>query len=128
MKKYILIVLYIILMIAGLVFMKVGQNTGAVSIENGNLTATTDYVIKARDYMVKRDTQKLIRGHKRIMEIHYIMKFRISAEHMNQIDKCPSCGNTITNNTSSVCPFCRSKLFVEHKKWVLTEKTCIGQK
>lgn len=98
------------------------------SIENGNLTATTDYVIKARDYIVKRGTDKPIRGNKKLLEIHYEMKFRISADHMNQIDKCPSCGNVITNNTSNTCPFCRSKLFVEHKKWVLTEKKCIGQK
>ena len=62
------------------------------------------------------------------MEINNVMKYRVSVDHMNQIDKCPSCGNVITNNTSNVCPFCRSTLFVEHKKWVLTEMTCIGQK
>jgi rubrerythrin len=98
------------------------------SIENGNLTVATDYTIKARDYIVKKGTDKVIRGNKRLMEINNVMKYRVSVDHMNQIDKCPSCGNVITNNTSNVCPFCRSTLFVEHKKWVLTEMTCIGQK
>ena len=101
--------------------------TGA-SVENGNLTAVTEYIIKNRDYIVKKGTNKVIRGNKRSMEMHYVTKFRISVDHMNQIDKCPSCGNVITNNTSNVCPFCRSKLFVEHKKWVLTEQTVISQK
>ena len=43
----------------------------------------------------------------------------------HKIDKCPSCGNQITNNTSTVCPYCRTQLFVEPKNWVLTEKNCM---
>ncbi len=109
-------------------FKYVYGNLTDASIENGNLTVTTDYKIKARDYIVRKGTNKLIRGSKSLMEIHYEMKFRISVDHINTIDKCPSCGNVITNNTSNICPFCRSQLFVEHKDWVLTEKTCLGQK
>jgi endogenous inhibitor of DNA gyrase (YacG/DUF329 family) len=99
------------------------------SMQNGNLTVATDYVIKTYDYIADVNTKRLIRGNNRQrMRIHYDMRFRLSLDHMDQIDKCPSCGNVITNNTSNICPFCRSQLFVKHKKWVLTEKTVIKQK
>ncbi len=98
------------------------------SMQNGNLTVATDYVIKTYDYIANYNTKKLVRGNnKQRMRIHYDMRFRLSLDHMNKIDKCPSCGNQITNNTSNVCPYCRSQLFVEPKNWVLTEKTCIHQ-
>lgn len=101
--------------------------TGA-TMQNGNLTVSTDYIIKTYDYIVNANTKQLVRGNNRQrMRIHYSMKFRLSLDHMNKIDKCPSCGNIITNNTSTVCPYCRSQLFVEPKNWVLTEKTCLGQ-
>lgn len=101
--------------------------TGA-SMQNGNLTVTTDYVIKTYDYIADFNTKQLIRGNnKQRMRIHYDMRFRLSLDHMNKIDKCPSCGNQITNNTSTVCPYCRTQLFVEPKNWVLTEKNCINQ-
>ena len=100
----------------------------SASLQNGNLTVSTDYVIKTYDYIANINTKQLIRGNNRQrMRIHYEMKYRLSLEHMNQIDKCPSCGNVITNNTSSVCPYCRSQLFVEPKNWILTEKTCLDQ-
>ena len=98
------------------------------SVQNGNLTVVTDYVIKTYDYIADVNTKRLIRGNNRQrMRIHYDMRFRLSLDHMNKIDKCPSCGNVITNNTSNICPYCRSQLFVEPKNWVLTEKTCINQ-
>ncbi len=98
------------------------------SLQNGNLTITTEYLIKTYDYIVDSKTKRLVRGNKsQRMRIHYKMKFRVALDHMNTIDKCPSCGNPIEHNTSSICPFCRSQLFVEPKNWVLTEKTCLGQ-
>ena len=102
------------------------------NVENGQITVTADYVIKAYDFIAKKGATKvnytIVRGNRRINEIEYIIKFRFSADHMNKVDKCPSCGHQIENNTSSICPFCRSQLFVKHKKWVLTEKTVIKQK
>lgn len=98
------------------------------TMQNGNLTVTTDYIIKTYDYIVNANTKQLVRGNNsQRMRIHYEMKFRLSLNHMGKIDKCPSCGNVITTNTSMICPFCRSQLFVEPKNWVLTEKTCLDQ-
>ncbi len=98
------------------------------TLQNGNLTVSVYYVIKTYDYIADFNTKRLVRGNNRErIRYDYLMKFRISLDHMNNIDKCPSCGNVITNNTSNICPFCRSQLFVEPKNWVLTEKTCLHQ-
>lgn len=96
--------------------------------QNGNMTIVTGYVIEMYDYIIEKDTGKVLRGtSNNKIRVTYEMKFRKTLNKTTELKNCPNCGAEININSSGVCPYCSSKIVVDNTKWVLTEKKTINQ-
>lgn len=97
--------------------------------QNENITITATYVIDFYDYIVDKNTGRVLRGSAGIkMRVIYEMKFRKTLDATKAIDHCPNCGAKIENiNGAGVCEYCGSKVVSENSRWILTDKKITGQ-
>ena len=96
--------------------------------QNDTITITTNYSIEFYDYIIEEQSGKVMRGNSnRKIRSTYEMKFRMSLDESDKVDKCPNCGAPIEMNSSGICQYCGAKLVSENTKWVLTEKKTTNQ-
>lgn len=97
--------------------------------QNDNITITATYVVDFYDYIVDKNTGRVLRGTAGSkIRITYDMKFRKTIDASKVVDHCPNCGAKFENiNGAGVCEYCGSKVVSENAKWILTDKKNIGQ-
>ena len=95
--------------------------------QNNMLEVKTRYVIEFYDYIVNKDTQKVVRGNSnRKIKMVYEFTFIADVEN-NKLDKCPNCGAPIDINSAGICKYCNSKIVDDSKNWVMSKKISLLQ-
>lgn len=95
--------------------------------ENGLLNIITYLRIQMYDYVVDKDN-KTVRGnssHK--IDIEYLITFVKSNQKTSDI-YCPNCGAEVKVSASGKCNYCGAVIVVNAKDYVMSKKTCIGQR
>ena len=97
--------------------------------QNDNVTITATYVVDFYDYIVDKNTGRVLRGSAGSkIRITYDMKYRKTVDASKVVDHCPNCGAKFENiNGAGICEYCGSKVVSENAKWILTDKKNIGQ-
>lgn len=95
--------------------------------QNGNVEVTAKYIIEFYDYIIEKESGKVLRGSKsRKLRMYYDFTF-IMKNTGEKIDKCPNCGAPVDVNASGVCSYCNSKIVGDNTSWVMSKKVCIRQ-
>ena len=100
------------------------KDSKILTIEDSNDKYVITVLLEARymDYLMDIDTGKYISGHNdyRVQENYYLtfIKYK-KASDQGIIKKCPGCGNSLSINTSGVCPYCKTIYDQENHDWVL---------
>ncbi len=85
--------------------------------------------VKCLDYVINEKTNKTVRGSDSTrLDIQYLLTFVKSKTNNNNIEKCPNCGAPVDIVSSATCPYCNSTLVKDASNYVLSKKTCIGQR
>ena len=96
--------------------------------ENNLLNIETYLNVEMYDYVIDKD-EKVIRGsntHK--INIEYLITFVKKSDNKDNIMKCPNCGASVDIVTSAKCEYCGSIIVVDARDFVMSKKTCIGQR
>jgi len=95
--------------------------------QNDNVEVTAKYIIEFYDYIIEKESGKVLRGSKtNKLRMYYDFTF-IMKNTDEKIDKCPNCGAPVEVNASGVCPYCSSKIVGENTSWVMSKKVCTRQ-
>ena len=95
--------------------------------ENDNIEVTTKYVIEFYDYIIEKESGKVLRGSKtHKLRMHYDFTFIVS-DSGEKIENCPNCGAHVDVNSSGKCEYCGAKLVGKNTKWVMSKKICTYQ-
>lgn len=95
--------------------------------QNDNVEVTAKYIIEFYDYIIEKESGKVLRGSKtNKLRMYYDFTF-IMKNTEEKIDKCPNCGAPVEVNASGVCPYCNSKIVGENTSWVMSKKVCTRQ-
>lgn len=95
--------------------------------QNNMLEVKTRYVIEFYDYIVNKDTKKVVRGNSN-RKIKMVYEFTFIADvESTKLDKCPNCGAPIDINSAGVCKYCNSKIVDDSKNWVMSKKISLLQ-
>ena len=85
--------------------------------------------VKCLDYVINEKTNKTVRGSDSTrLDIQYLLTFVKSKSNNNETEKCPNCGAPVDIVSSATCPYCNSTLVKDASNYVLSKKTCIGQR
>ena len=96
--------------------------------EYGILNVETYLNVTMYDYVVDKD-KNVVRGDdKHKIDIKYTITFVRTAEEGEPVTKCPSCGAEIEGVTGGQCEYCRTLIVVDAKNFVMSKKTCVGQR
>ena len=95
------------------------------SITNEIETIEQILIVKCYDYIIKKDTNKIIRGNKNRKKLY---KYKLTFQkNTNITSKCPNCGSVISINTNYKCKYCNSIIINNETIWVLSKKEMIEQ-
>lgn len=101
-----------------------------VTVQNDSIVITTRYVIEFYDYIINKNTGKVVSGNKKQKyRVTYEMKFQKSLSGV-KVDRCPNCGAKLEDdsNGAAICKYCGSKLVFDNMNWVLTDKKVLYQR
>ena len=100
-----------------------------INKSNDIITVNVFLRVKCYDYVINEVTSKVVRGDdKHKLVIDYVLSFVKSSVNNNSEEKCPNCGAPVKINSSSTCPYCDSTLVKDSSDYVMSKKTCVGQK
>ena len=93
--------------------------------ENDLITAFVSLNVVQKDYI--EENGKCVRGDS---NKNNIMNYRLTfVSRLDKDDmKCPSCGNPLEDISSQTCKYCRNKIVLTPKKWVMSKKQVISQR
>lgn len=95
--------------------------------QNDNIEVTTKYIIEFYDYIIEKESGKVLRGSKtNKLRMYYDFVF-VMKNTDEKIDHCPNCGAPVEVNASGICPYCNSKIIGENTSWVMSKKLCTRQ-
>ena len=95
--------------------------------QNDNIEVTTKYIIEFYDYIIEKESGKVLRG-SRTSKLRMYYDFTFVMKNTDEkIDHCPNCGAPVEVNASGVCPYCNSKIVGENTEWVMSKKVCTRQ-
>jgi predicted lipid-binding transport protein (Tim44 family) len=95
--------------------------------QNDNVEVTAKYIIEFYDYIIEKESGKVLRGSKtNKLRMYYDFTF-IMKNTDEKIDHCPNCGAPVEVNASGMCPYCNSKIVGENTSWVMSKKVCTRQ-
>lgn len=96
---------------------------------NGVITINVYLRVKVLDYVKNVKTNKTVRGRDNArLDIEYNLTFIKSETDNKKIENCPNCGAPVDIVSSATCPYCDSKLVKTASDYVMSKKTCIGQR
>lgn len=102
-----------------------------VNVKNNNdINTVVVYLnVKCLDYVVDEKTNNTLRGSDtNRLNIEYLLTFVKDSKNNKEIEKCPNCGAPVDIIGSATCAYCNSVLVKNASKYVLSKKSCIGQK
>ena len=97
-----------------------------ITEESGMVNVTVYLHTAMYDYVVDNN-KKVVRGkdnHK--IDIEYIITFVKSSESSQEV--CPNCGAPFEGVAGGTCDYCGSTIVIGPKEYVMSKKTCIGQR
>lgn len=98
-----------------------------ISSANDLVNVRTYLRVRMYDYVVDEDNN-VVRGTKsKKIDIEYIIDFVKAVDTIKNM-KCPNCGAKIEAVTSGTCKYCKTKIVVPAKEYVMSRKTSIGQR
>lgn len=96
---------------------------------NGVITINVYLRVKVLDYVINVKTNKTVRGRDNArLDIEYNLTFVKSETDNKKIETCPNCGAPVDIVSSATCPYCNSTLVKTASDYVMSKKTCIGQR
>jgi len=108
-------------------FKLITANIYNITEENGLLNISVYLRVEMYDYVVDSD-QKVLRGdNKHKIDIEYEITF-VKTNNEVHVTSCPNCGAKIEAVTSGKCEYCGSVIVVDAKDYVMSKKTCVGQR
>lgn len=109
-------------------FDKINVKITNIRDENGLLNVSAYLRVTMYDYVVD-GSGSVVRGNdKRKIDIEYIVTFVKSSKDEHGDTICPNCGAKIDAVANGKCDYCGSTVVVDAKDFVLSKKTCIGQR
>ena len=98
-----------------------------VKDEHGLLNVNAYLRVTMFDYVVD-ENNKVLRGKdNRKMDIEYIITM-VKTRSEAKETRCPNCGAEIDAVASGKCGYCGSIVVVDAKDYVMSKKTCVGQR
>ena len=95
--------------------------------ENNMIEVKAKYYVEFYDYIINRETKKVVRGSSsRKIKMLYEFTFIKDIEN-TKLDKCPNCGAPININSAGICEYCNSKIVDDSKNWVMSKKVSLMQ-
>lgn len=97
-----------------------------ITEESGMVNVTVYLHTAMYDYVVDNN-KKVVRGkdnHK--LDIEYTITFVKSSESTQEV--CPNCGAPFKGVAGGTCDYCGSTIVTGPKEYVMSKKTCIGQR
>ena len=95
--------------------------------QNDTVEVTAKYIIEFYDYIIEKESGKVLRGSKTSkLRMYYDFTF-VASKSQKKIDTCPNCGAPVEVNSVGVCPYCNSKIIGENTEWVMSKKVCTNQ-
>lgn len=92
---------------------------------NNNLEISLGLKVKCRDYLINKESGKVLRGNKnKINNYYYELVYLINKEELKQ---CPNCGKELERSGGTTCPYCNSKLVLNNGKMMLIKKRMLSQ-
>ena len=105
-------------------FKAIDNMVTSADVVNSQYEIRVEVIMQYIDYIVKDGV--CIKGDEYLPIIkHYELVFTSSLR--NIVDTCPTCGASLIDKTSKICPNCNNPI-VKESKWVLSKKICKGQK
>lgn len=99
-----------------------------ITKENDVIKVSTYLNVRCHDYVVKEDTNEVVRGRKNAkINIKYMLTFVKSSSNNKIVEKCPNCGAPVDIKSSAVCEYCDSTLVKVSGEYVLSKKVSLGQ-
>lgn len=96
---------------------------------SGVITINVYLRVKVLDYVINVKTNKTVRGRDNArLDIEYNLTFVKSETDDKKIETCPNCGAPVDIISSATCPYCDSTLVKNASDYVMSKKTCIGQR
>lgn len=96
---------------------------------SGVITINVYLRVKVLDYVINVKTNKTVRGIDNArLDIEYNLTFVKSETDDKKIETCPNCGAPVDIISSATCPYCDSTLVKNASDYVMSKKTCIGQR
>lgn len=96
---------------------------------NGVIAINVYLRVKVLDYVINVKTNKTVRGRDNArLDIEYNLTFVKSETDNKKIETCPNCGAPVDIVSSATCPYCNSTLVKTASDYVMSKKTCIGQR
>lgn len=100
-----------------------------ITNDNGVITINVYLRVKVLDYVINVKTNKTVRGRDNArLDIEYNLTFVKSENDDKKIETCPNCGAPVDIVSSATCPYCDSTLVKNASDYVMSKKTCIGQR
>ena len=95
--------------------------------ENGLLNINVFLRVAMYDYVVDQDNNVLRGNNNHRIDIAYVITRGKSSDDISDT-YCPNCGAKVNIVASSKCDYCGSSIIVDAKDYVMSKKTCIGQR
>ena len=96
---------------------------------NDIITINVYLRVKVLDYVINVKTNKTVRGRDNArLDIEYNLTFVKSETDDKKVETCPNCGAPVDIISSATCPYCNSVLVKNASDYVMSKKTCIGQR
>ena len=96
---------------------------------NGIITINVYFRVKVLDYVINVKNNKTVRGRDNArLDIEYKLTFVKSETDNKKIETCPNCGAPVDIVSSATCQYCGSTLVKTASDYVMSKKTCIGQR
>ncbi len=95
---------------------------------NGLLNVNAFLRVEMHDYVVD-EKEEVVRGNKNaLIDIEYVITFVKSSSSDDKEVMCPNCGAKIDAVARGKCEYCGSTVVVNAKDFVMSKKTCVGQR
>lgn len=92
---------------------------------NNTETIEQIMVVKCYDYIIRKDTNKVVKGNKNRKKLY---KYKLTFQkNVNKIQNCPNCGSNISVDTNHKCKYCNAVIVNNEANWVLSKKEMIEQ-
>ena len=98
----------------------ISSDNGIINVKTYLRVCMYDYVVDERDNVVRGNRQWKV-------DIEYIIDF-VRENDIGKLENCPYCGAKLTNVTGGVCEYCRTKIVLPAKDYVMSRKKSVSQR